>query len=463
MYLLLMSIGFMPGCNDAVIRKNAEVIPPTVSSVSPGHLAAEVSLNSRILATFSEAMNPATITAASFTLHQGSVPVSATVATLGATATLTPDADLLPDTLYTATITTEAEDLAGNALEVEYVWTFVTGTTVDNTRPTVSSVVPENLDWEVPLNTAVTATFSETMNPLTITTATFTLAGSSPVTGTISYMGTTATFTPDAELSPDTQYIATITTSAEDLAGNTLAVDYVWTFTTGAEIVGQLPVELGELEHFAVIAGYAVTCVPPCTITGDVGISPAAESWITGFSQTDYTGYALSPQITGFIYAADMAEPTPTMLTTAKGNLTAAYNDAAGRTPVPTGPFLNPGAGNLAGLNLVPGLYKFTGEALASTNFTLTGSTTDVWVFQIGTTLTIANNVQMILAGGARAKNIFWQVGTQATLGTTSVFHGNLFADASITMETGSTLNGRALAFTGTIAMEQCFINIPAQ
>jgi hypothetical protein len=434
---------------------------PTVSSVHPENLDTDVPLNTAVTATFSEAMDPLTITTASFTVA-GLTPVTGTVSYAGTTAKFTPSATWLPDTQYTATITTLVEDVAGNTLAVDYVWTFTTGATPDIIRPTVISTIPMDLAVDVPVFTEISADFSEIMEPLTITSASFTVEGIGPVTGSVSYMGTTATFTPDLELEFDTEYTATITVMAEDLSGNALAVDYVWTFTTGAEIGGLLPVELGELAHFAVIAGYAITCVPDCTIIGDVGISPAAESWITGFSQTDYTGYAISPQITGFIYAADMAVPTPAMLTTAKGNLTAAYNDAAGRTPVPTGPFLNPGSGNLAGLNLVPGLYKFTGAAMASTDFTLTGSTTDVWIFQIGTTLTIANNVHMILAGGAKAKNIFWQVGTQATLGTTCIFYGNLFADASITMETGSTLNGRALAFTGTVALDQCFINIPA-
>jgi len=228
---------------------------------------------------------------------------------------------------------------------------------------------------------------------------------------------------------------------------------------TGA---GPYPVALGQASHFAVLAGSAITNVPASDITGDIGISPAAGSFITGFSQTDATGYATSPQITGKIYAADMAAPTPFRLTVAKGDLTIAYNDAAGRTPVPTGAYLNPGAGNLAGLNLVPGLYKFTDEAIATTDFTLTGGPNDVWIFQVASALKISNGVQVTLANGARAKNIFWQVGTQATLGTTVIFQGTILADASITMDTGAALNGRALAFTGTVALDQNIITIPA-
>ena len=221
------------------------------------------------------------------------------------------------------------------------------------------------------------------------------------------------------------------------------------------------PVNLGSTANFAVLAGYAITNVPTSAIIGDVGVSPAAESFITGFSQTDWTGYATSPQVTGKIYGADMTDPTPAMLTTAKGDLTIAYNDAAGRTPMPAGPFLNPGSGDLAGLNLAPGLYKFTGAAIATTSFTLTGGENDVWIFQIASALTVSNGVHVTLAGGAQASNIFWQVGTAAIFGTTSVFQGTVMANASITLKTGATLNGRALAFSGTVALDSNIITVP--
>jgi hypothetical protein len=353
-------------------------------------------------------------------------------------------------------------DLAGNALADDHVWSFITGTIPDTTPPTVSLVKPADLATDVPVNKKLAATFSETMDPLTVTTATFTLLdGTTPVSGSVTYAGTTATFSPTSELDPDTEYTATITTVVTDLAGNALVDDYVWSFTTGEEVITLEPVVLGQTSHFAILSGYAITNIPASAITGDVGISPAAESFITGFSQTDATGYATSPQVTGSIYAADMADPTPAMLTEAKGDLTIAYNDAAGRTPIPTGTFLNPGAGDLSGLDIVPGLYKFTGDAIATTDFTLTGGANDVWIFQIATTLIISNGVQVTLAGGAKAENIFWKVGTQATLGTTVLFRGTLMADASITMNTGATLNGRALAFTGTIALDQNIITVP--
>jgi hypothetical protein len=151
------------------------------------------------------------------------------------------------------------------------------------------------------------------------------------------------------------------------------------------------------------------------------------------------------------------------MLTKAQGDLTTAYNDAAGRTPVPTGPFLNPGSGNLGGLTLSDGgLYKFTGAALISgSDLTLTGSATNVWIFQIASALTVDNGIHVILAGGAQASNIFWQVGTSAAFGTTTIFKGTIMAHDSITFATGATLNGRALAQTAAVTLESTTITIP--
>jgi len=196
-----------------------------------------VALNQKLSATFSEAMAPATITAATFTLAgPGVTPVAGTVAYAGVTATFTPTGNLLSNTTYTATITTGAKDLAGNALASNFVWTFTTGAAPDTTAPTVTSTDPANIAIGVALNKIIAATFSEAMDPLTITTATFTLAGPgvTPVAGTVIYVGVTATFAPTIALAANTAYTATITTGAKDLAGNALASNFVWTFTTGA-------------------------------------------------------------------------------------------------------------------------------------------------------------------------------------------------------------------------------------
>jgi hypothetical protein len=140
------------------------------------------------------------------------------------------------------------------------------------------------------------------------------------------------------------------------------------------------------------------------------------------------------------------------LLLTAKGDLTTAYNDAAGRTPIPSGPFLNPGVGNIGGLNLIPGLYKFTGTAsITGSDLTLTGGPDDVWIFQIAADLQVGSMVQVILAGGAQARNIFWQVGTSVAIGTFAVFKGTIMSDQAIVMNTSSSMDGRALAFTAGV------------
>lgn len=214
---------------------------------------------------------------------------------------------------------------------------------------------------------------------------------------------------------------------------------------------GPLPLNLLSTANFTILAGAAVTAGPGL-INGDVGASPIAGSSI-GIPAVQVNGIIYKVDASGEAAANVIVDPI--RLTTAKGDLTTAYNDAAGRTPIPTGPFLNPGAGNIGGLNLVPGLYKFTGGALISgSDVTLTGGPNDVWIFQIATDLIMEAGVsrKVILAGGALARNVFWQVGTSATIGTGASFKGTILADQSITCQSGSTMEGRALAFSAQVA-----------
>src|SRR3989449_1866750 len=180
-------------------------------------------------------MNPLTITPVTFTLKQGTTPVAGTVTCAGVTATFTPVGNLAPLTAYTATVTTGARDLAGNGLPTDFSWSFTTGVTPDTTRPIVSATVPADAATAVAINQTINAAFSKAMDPLTITPVTFTLKqGTTAVAGTVSYAGVTATFTPASALAPLTTFTAHMTTGARDLAGNALAIDYGWSFTTGA-------------------------------------------------------------------------------------------------------------------------------------------------------------------------------------------------------------------------------------
>ncbi|MDO9263221.1 MAG: Ig-like domain-containing protein, partial [Desulfosalsimonadaceae bacterium] len=209
---------------------------PKVSSTVPANLVTGVSINKKIAATFSEAMDPLTITTTTFTVTgSGTTPVSGTVTYAGLTATFTPTGNLEYDTVYTTKITSGTEDLAGNAMTSNYLWSFTTGNAPDTTPPTVNFTSPPDGAADVPINRASTAIFSEEMDPLTITTATFKVTGpdETPVSGAVTYVGLTAIFTPSDNFEYDTPYTSMITTRAKDLAGNPMESPYVWSWTTG--------------------------------------------------------------------------------------------------------------------------------------------------------------------------------------------------------------------------------------
>jgi uncharacterized protein (TIGR03437 family) len=239
--------------------------PPTVISTVPANAASGVPIGNKLSAAFSEAMDPATISTSTFTLTQGATPVSGAVTYVGTTATFTPLSSLVPSAAYTATITTGAKDLAGNALASNYVWSFTAGSSTNTTPPTVTSTVPANGTQGVTIGSNITATFSEAMNPSTITTATFTLQqGATPVSGTVTYSGTTAIFAPLSSLAAGTAYTATITNGAQDLAGNALASNYVWSFATGATAAPPAPViqsTVSDASYLAPVAAGSIAGV----------------------------------------------------------------------------------------------------------------------------------------------------------------------------------------------------------
>ena len=222
-------------------------------------------------------------------------------------------------------------------------------------------------------------------------------------------------------------------------------------------------VNLGRASSFVILTKSGVTNVPASRITGDMGVSPIAATAITGFALVaDSTNtFSRSTQVTGRIYAANYAAPTPANLTTAVSNMEAAYTDAAGRK---NPDFTELYAGDLSGKTLAPGLYKWGTSVVAYKNVTLSGGPNAIWIFQISGNLTLASGVRITLAGGAQAKNVFWQVagGAGVNLGTTSHLEGTILAKTAIHLRTGASLNGRALAQTA-VTLDHAVLVIPVQ
>ena len=434
----------------------ADLTSPTVSSTNPAGGATVVPINQKITATFSEAMDSSTITATTFNVKQGTIAVSGSVTYAGTTATFTPANNLAPATLFTATITSGAKDLAANALAgggAPNPWTFTTGTSSDTSAPTVISTNPANGAPVVPINKTVNATFSKAMDPATITTGTFSVTGpgTTPVNGAVAYdaASNVATFTPATNLASNATFTATITSGAQDLEGSALAggaVPNPWTFTTGAVTAGQPPVNLGSAANFAILAGSTVTSVGPTIINGDLGVSPLTA--VTGFPP-------------GTVNGTTRVSPDPTVAI-AKTDLSTAFTDAENRSTN----VIVQATGELGGLTLAPGLYKAPAGSFAITSVDLTldaqGDSSAVWIFQMpSSTLTVGNGRQVILAGGAQASNIYWQVGSSATLGTTVIFKGNILASQSITLQTGATLDGRALTQIAAVTLDSNTVTKP--
>jgi hypothetical protein len=286
----------------------------------------------------------------------------------------------------------------------------------------------------VPLDRKIKVTFDEQMDSLSVNSGTVFIAG---VAGTVTYdvVYQTATFTPSANLAANTTYTIMVTTGVKDMGGVPLAAPFQQTFTTGpCQGGGPLPIALcPSIGNFSVLAGSTVTNIGSTVVSGDVGVSPGSS--ITGFPPGT---------VGGTIHITD----GPAAL--AQASLTAGYIDAAGRsggTAV---------AGDLAGNTLTAGIYTSTSSLANSGDVTLDaqGNPAAVFIFQITSTLTTGSGSHVVLINGATACNVFWQVGSSATLGTNSVFKGNILALTSITVTTGVNLEGRALARNGAVTLD---------
>ncbi len=511
------------GVSGAIV---APAIPPdttrprvtlTVPATTVPGPTANAPTNTAITAIFTEDMAPATISAASFTVTCVAPCVSpagaVSYSVASRTAVFTPAAVLAAGVTYTATVTTAATDLASNALAgnqaplpaaSNYVWTFTTAAPVPPANVAVASTNPLSAATGVCPSATVNATFSVPsglrMDPLTVNSTTFLLTGPgvTPVTASSIALdaatGRIATFTPTSVLTSGTLYTATVKGGAagvKDLAipANTMLADFTWTFTAGPATGACLaPVPLNSALTFGVFGGSAgMTNSGIFTlINGDIGTT-AVSTLVTGFHDAGpgciYTETPLNVgTVNGKIYTAapppTVACPTEGTAVTfaiasqARADALAAYNALVAQ---PGGP--DPGAGNLANLVLTPGVYtaSFGSFRIQGGNLTLDaqGNANAVWIFQMATTLTVggpgaAFPQSIILANGAQAKNVFWQVGSAATInaagGGTMV--GTIITQAGADFSTANnvailTLNGRALSLGASVTLVNTVINVP--
>lgn len=488
----------------------------TIPGPTPG-----APINADITASFTESMAPATLNGSSFTLTCAAPCVSpaGTVSydVGNRTATFAPTAALVPGTTYTATITTAATDLSGNALAgnqaplpaaSNYVWTFTTAAApLPAANVSVSSTNPVAGANNVCPGATINATFNVPsglrMNPATVNSATFTVTGPAPTSTPViassvvldSATGRIATFTPNAPLTVGVTYTAKIkggATGVKDQAipGNSMTSDFTWTFTVGScTTPPPTSPPLGAASPFGAFGGSAgITNQGLLTvINGDIGTT-AVSTAVTGFHDggpgCTYTETPLNVgTVNGQIFTAP-PPPTPAcptegtaatfaIATKARADALTAYNALVA---LPAGS--DPGAGNLANLVLTPGTYTAAAGSfmIEGGNLTLDaqGDANAIFVFQMATTLTVggpgaAFPQSVILVNGAQAKNVFWQVGTAATINAAGggTMEGTIISQSGVTFSTAGnvtivTLNGRALSLGASVTMVNTIINVPA-
>jgi hypothetical protein len=319
-----------------------------------------------------------------------------------ATPTTTPAPTTTPSTGTTSpTVYTMPTNLVANAgnSHIQLTWSSVTGATYYNVYQSSDN-----------------STYTLINVPATVTSATYDVTGLT--NGTPYYFKTTA-----------------VNQGTESTYSNVVSA------TPGA------PVNLGMAGNYVILAKTGISSVPNSVITGDIAVSPAAASYITGFDlSADATNqFSTSTQVTGSVYASNYTSPTPSNLSTAISNMLTAYTDAAGRAVN----FTELYAGDISNKTLVPGVYKWSNDvSINSGTVTLNGGPNDVWIFQVSGKITQANSTNMILTGGAQAKNIFWQAAGTVSIGTSAHFEGNILGMTNITLGTDASIKGRLLAQT---------------
>ena len=422
-------------------------------------------------------MNSLTINAATFMVKQGATTVLGVISYSGSTVSFDSATPLLADRIYTCTITTGAQNTAGVPIANNYVWDFTTGSI-----PSVISTDPTNNATGVAVNKVIRATFNGPMNSSTLNGTTFTVKqGVTSVLGAISYLGTTVSFTPNSPLLEDKLYTCTITTGAQNIAGISMASNYVWNFTTLKTII-IVPPTAGLF--FGVFGGNAgITNQGLFTVVNGAIGTIAASSLITGFTDgLTADVYTVTPlnngNVTKGIFAAAPAPGNATKAATALAGLNAAkdLHDSISPALMPGG-VSNPGAGELGGLTLAPGIYTaLSSFKITDGNLVLDarGDSNAKWYFQAPSSLTVGDakpSSVIFLGGVGNPANVYWYVGSSAVInyagGGTMV--GNIIARAGVTLSSPAnstnpnrtTLNGRAISLEASVTMVNTVINVP--
>lgn len=454
------------------------LLRPVVIATDPINTESEVSLNKAISATFNMDMNPATLNNTTFRITEGLNTVAGTISYTGSTVTFVPANPLTANRIYTVRITTGAKNSLQTPMAADYTWSFTT-----DSVPLVTATDPMDNAINVALNQTITADFNIAMDALSITGATFTLKqGTTTVPGTVSYSGKTASFNPTNALVLGKNYTATVTTGAKSVSGTPIATDYVWNFTT--ILLPPLPiiVELGSAAMFGAFGGNAgITNQGLNTVinNGSIGTT-AASTLVTGFHDglIVYTETPLNVgNVTGDIFTAPPAPGTATSFGIAQKGLLDANAAYLSISPAAKPGGSDPNAGELGGLTLAPGVYKSASGTFKISNGNLTldaqGDPNATWIFQTASGLTVGiagptGAKSVIMINGGLPKNVFWYVGSAATINSAGggTMVGTIIANSGVTFSTAgnanqTVLNGRAISLVASVTMVNTTINVP--
>jgi len=459
-------------------------ILPVVVATSPFMNETGVELNKTIVANFSVAMDQSTITKTTFTLSKGTTAVEGVVSGLGNNASFVPTVALSPLTVYTAKITAAVKNMDGISIAKDTTWTFTTVNVFNLNITALNGTVAKNPNattYNSGTNVILTATpaigysFSSwsgdatgSKNPLTVTmtstkniTANFTSNATNfalsinSINGTVSKNPDQLTYVSGSNVvltpTPNPGYTfdswsGDATGSAVPLTVNMNANKNITANYTAAQANGPGIVDLKSAADFTVLSKTGISTIGVTSITGNIGVSPAKATALTGFSLImDATNqFATSLYVIGKVYASDYTLAPPSKMTTAVSDMESAFTAANGMT---TTVIVDKGAGNISGMTLAPGLYKWsTGLLITNQGVTLSGGPNDTWVFQIAQGLTVDNTAIIHLTGGAQAKNIFWITASNAVIGSDVDFSGNIMSQTLISLNSRAKVTGRLLA-----------------